>query len=183
MFSLVRRLIDRHRAAKRWEKLRAELDIGEGTRVFQSHIDSLFPHLIHIGRNCSFGPNSIVLTHDGTYFIILGEYKVAPVWIGDNVAVGYGVIIMPGVTIGSNVVIGAGSIVYKDVPSNVVVAGIPARTVATMEEYLKNRKPDQMFRPPYYGKPAAAVTADDIAAFRRMVYEELDRRKAQTAAL
>lgn len=49
--------------------------------------------------------------------------------IGDNVWIGYGAQIMSGVTIGSNVIVGAGAIVTKDVPDNVVVAGVPAKVI------------------------------------------------------
>lgn len=55
--------------------------------------------------------------------------KTAPVTIGDNVWVGGGSIIMPGVTIGSNVTIGAGSLVTKSIPGNVLVVGSPCRVV------------------------------------------------------
>ncbi len=50
-----------------------------------------------------------------------------PITIGDDVWIGGGAIICPGVTIGSKSVIGAGAVVTKDVPSGVVVAGNPAR--------------------------------------------------------
>lgn len=53
----------------------------------------------------------------------------APVIIGNNVWIGGGVIIMPGVTIGDNVVIGAGSVVTKDIPSNTVAYGTPCKVV------------------------------------------------------
>ncbi|MDS3859250.1 DapH/DapD/GlmU-related protein [Thermosynechococcaceae cyanobacterium BACA0444] len=56
-----------------------------------------------------------------------------PVTIGQNVWIGAGVIILPGVYIGNNSVIGAGAIVTKDVPSNTVVVGNPARILRTME--------------------------------------------------
>ena len=55
--------------------------------------------------------------------------RTAPVTIGDNVWIGGGVIIMPGVTIGDNVVIGAGSVVTKDIPSDTVAFGNPCRAV------------------------------------------------------
>lgn len=51
--------------------------------------------------------------------------QTAPVTIGNDVWIGGGVIIMPGVTIGDNVVIGAGSVVTKDIPSNCVAYGNP----------------------------------------------------------
>lgn len=56
------------------------------------------------------------------------------VTIGDNVWIGGDVTIVPGVTIGNNVTIGAGSVVTKDVPDNVLVAGIPARIIKTISQ-------------------------------------------------
>ena len=55
--------------------------------------------------------------------------RTAPVIIGDNVWIGGGVIIMPGVTIGDNSVIGAGSVVTKDIPAGVIACGNPCRVV------------------------------------------------------
>ena len=56
-----------------------------------------------------------------------------PITIGDNCWIGGGSIICPGVTIGDNVVVGAGSVVVKDVPSNVVVAGNPAKIIRELK--------------------------------------------------
>lgn len=53
--------------------------------------------------------------------------------IGNSVTVGANVVIIGNITIGDNVVIGAGAVVVKDVPSNVVVAGNPARVIRTLE--------------------------------------------------
>ena len=52
-----------------------------------------------------------------------------PITVGDNVWIGAGVHVMPGVTIGSNVVIGGGSVVVKDIPDNSVAVGNPCRVV------------------------------------------------------
>lgn len=49
--------------------------------------------------------------------------------IGNNVWIGGSSTILPGVTVGDNVVIGAGSVVTRDVPSDVVVGGNPARII------------------------------------------------------
>ena len=49
--------------------------------------------------------------------------------MGNNVWIGGGAIILPGVTIGDNVVIGAGSIVTKSIPDNVIAVGSPCRVV------------------------------------------------------
>ena len=50
-----------------------------------------------------------------------------PITVGDNVWIGGGVQVMPGVTIGSNVVIGGGSVVVKDIPSDCVAVGNPCK--------------------------------------------------------
>jgi maltose O-acetyltransferase len=52
-----------------------------------------------------------------------------PIVLGDNVWLGGGVIVCPGVTIGPDTVVGAGAVVTRDLPSGVVVAGVPARVV------------------------------------------------------
>ncbi len=55
-----------------------------------------------------------------------------PITIGDNVWLGGGVIVCPGVTIGDDSVIGAGAVVTKDIPAGVVAVGNPARPVRTL---------------------------------------------------
>jgi serine acetyltransferase len=56
--------------------------------------------------------------------------------IKDNVFVGYGAIILPGVTIGSNSIIGAGAVVTKDVPEGQIVAGVPAVRIGYTEDLV-----------------------------------------------
>jgi acetyltransferase-like isoleucine patch superfamily enzyme len=67
------------------------------------------------------------------------EYAYS-ITVGDNVWIGAGVQVMPGVTIGSNVVIGGGSVVVKDIPSNVVAVGNPCCIVRpiTDEDKIKS---------------------------------------------
>ncbi|MGN1317803.1 MAG: sugar O-acetyltransferase [Lachnospirales bacterium] len=57
-----------------------------------------------------------------------------PISVGDNVWIGAGVQVMPGVRIGSNVVIGGGSLVNKDIPDNSVAVGNPCKVIRKITE-------------------------------------------------
>lgn len=61
-----------------------------------------------------------------------GWESAEPIVIGDNVWLGGGVIVCPGVTIGENTVVGAGSVVTRDLPANVLAMGNPARVRRTI---------------------------------------------------
>jgi maltose O-acetyltransferase len=56
-----------------------------------------------------------------------------PIAIGDNVWLGGGVIVCPGVTIGDDTVVGAGAVVTRDLPAGVVAAGVPARVIRELQ--------------------------------------------------
>lgn len=56
-----------------------------------------------------------------------------PVCIGNDVWIGEGVCIMPGVTIGDNVIIGANAVVTHSFPKNVVIVGVPAKIIKTLD--------------------------------------------------
>ena len=97
---------------------------------------------IRIGNNALIAPNVQIYTafHPTNASDRFGESKedgsfefcktqTAPVVIGDNVWIGGGAILMPGVTIGDNVVIGAGSVVTKDIPSDSIAYGAPCRVM------------------------------------------------------
>jgi acetyltransferase-like isoleucine patch superfamily enzyme len=58
----------------------------------------------------------------------------APIKIGKNVWIGANVTVVPGVCIGNGAIIAAGSVVTKDVPENVVVAGVPAKVIKHIED-------------------------------------------------
>lgn len=57
-----------------------------------------------------------------------------PITIGDNVWLGGGVVVCPGVTIGDNTVVGAGAVVTADLPADVVAVGVPARVRGNVHE-------------------------------------------------
>ena len=114
-------------------------------------MEVLYPH------NCSIGDNSSVnggVVINASRSIDIGEWVhishyvqlhtsgldltkkmdarnhiYAPITIQDGVWIGAGAIVTPGVTIGENSVVGAGAVVTKDVPPNVVVAGVPAKVL------------------------------------------------------
>lgn len=96
------------------------------------------PWLIKLGNHVSIS-NAQFITHDGGVWVLRPRHPkidyVAPIVVGDNVFIGSGTIILPGVTIGDNVVVGAGSVVASDVPSDSIVAGVPARRIRSIQEY------------------------------------------------
>ncbi len=85
---------------------------------------------ITIGDDCQIGPNVQLLAASHPTDPEPRRAKLetaAPIVIGDNVWLGGGAIVLPGVTIGDDAVIGAGAVVTKDVPAGVVAVGNPAR--------------------------------------------------------
>lgn len=117
------------------------VDYGEnihlGARSFVNYnLVALDVVAITIGEDCQIGPNVQLLTP--THPIDPGPRRdkleaAEPITIGDNVWLGGGVIVCPGVTIGDNSVIGAGSVVTRDIPPNVVAVGNPARVIREIE--------------------------------------------------
>ena len=105
---------------------------------------------IFIGDNCMFGPNVVIATAGHPIETELRrqayQYNIT-VRIGNNVWIGAGACILPGVTIGDNTVIGAGSVVTKDIPANVVAVGNPCRILREIDDhdrefYYKDRRID-----------------------------------------
>jgi acetyltransferase-like isoleucine patch superfamily enzyme len=109
-----------------------------GNSVFVGH-DSAFmlARAITIGDFCLLGGGVRIQDNDGhpldpvlrQQHEKVADEDIAPVVLGRNVWVGARATILKGVTIGDNAVVGTGSIVTKDVPSNTVVAGNPARVI------------------------------------------------------
>lgn len=114
---------------------------------------------LHIGKNvfinacCQFQDQGGITLGDGT---LIGHNVVfatlnhgfepdkrnwiypLPITVGKNVWIGAHATILPGVTIGDNAVIAAGAVVSKDVPSDVVVGGVPAKIIKSIDSVKKN---------------------------------------------
>ena len=89
-----------------------------------------------IGDNAFIAPNVGIYTAGHPLDAISrnqGLEYAYPITIGDNVWIGAGVIILPGVTIGDNAVIGAGSIVTKDIPANALAVGNPCHVIREID--------------------------------------------------
>ncbi|NHC12812.1 sugar O-acetyltransferase [Motilibacter deserti] len=113
-------------------------NISIGARSFANFgLVALDVARISIGDDVQIGPNVQLLTP--THPVEPGPRRdkweaAEPITIGDNVWLGGGAIVLPGVTIGANTVVGAGAVVTKDLPANVVAVGNPARVVRAIEE-------------------------------------------------
>ncbi|MEV0848560.1 sugar O-acetyltransferase [Streptomyces sp. NPDC049954] len=109
--------------------------VGAGTFVnFGAVFLDVAP--ITIGADVQIGPNVQLLTptHPVEPEARRAKWESAePISIGDNVWLGGGVIVCPGVSIGENTVVGAGAVVTKDLPANVVAVGNPARVVRRVD--------------------------------------------------
>jgi maltose O-acetyltransferase len=129
--------------------------LGEGTEIlppfycdygYHTHIGSggfvnfglvaLDVAPIHIGDDVQIGPYVQLLTptHPLDPGLRRAKWEAAePIAIGDNVWLGGGAIVLPGVTIGADTVVGAGAVVTSDLPAGVLALGTPARVVRALE--------------------------------------------------
>ncbi len=107
----------------------------------QANVTITDPSYVRLGNNVRLS-GCTLFGHDGTVNMLCRAYgvlldHVGPVDIRDNVFVGHGAIVLPGVTIGPNVIVAAGSVVTRDVPPDSIVAGVPARRVADLGSYVE----------------------------------------------
>lgn len=132
--------------------------VGGGI-FWQSRAYPADPELISIGDNVMIASNVTFVNHDIIAPMLNKKFKTREfinmegcIYIGNNVMIGAGTIILPNVMIGSNVIIGAGSIVSKDIPDNCVAAGVPCRKIgefdAAVEKYrnMKKHSPNELWR-------------------------------------
>lgn len=104
-----------------------KVDIGEDVRIsYKAHIEkNINPKGLHIGDRTTILGGAIVLAHDHCRALKTDTY------IGCDCVIGTNSIILPGVHIGDQTVIGAGAVVTKDIPSNSIAVGNPAKAIKT----------------------------------------------------
>ena len=118
--------------------------IGDGTFVNYDCV-LLDAAPITIGAHCQLAPQVQILTASHPIDPEprrLGWEYAAPIAIGDNVWLGGGAIVLPGVSVGSDTVVGAGSVVTRDLPGGVVAVGSPARVLREISERDRVAVPD-----------------------------------------
>jgi maltose O-acetyltransferase len=112
------------------------LCVGKNTYIGSSlNIDHNYCWLISIGDNCIIAPNVQIIAHDSSSERLLGFFRLGRVSIGSNTYVGVNSVILPNVRIGDRVIIGAGSVVTRDIPSDCVALGNPARVIESTSEF------------------------------------------------
>lgn len=116
-----------------------KLVIGAGTYINRfTMIDA--SEKIEVGENSMIGPHCYITDHDhgheGSQLVSEQPLVGKPVYIGNDVWIGAGVIILKGVNVGDRAIIGAGSVVTKAVPAGTKVVGVPARIVDERQKRL-----------------------------------------------
>lgn len=122
--------------------------IGKGTVITtpgQFDIDLSRPFMITIGDNCRLNTHMTLMCHDAAAKVFRqtkGELLPSNghITIGNNVYFGRYTTVLKGVTIGDNCIIGFGATVMKDIPSNSVAVGTPAKVICTLDQYYERRK-------------------------------------------
>lgn len=119
--------------------------IGRGCDI-AVHPDSFGsePYLIRIGNAVTITVGVRFITHDGSTrlfrqrFPAMNKYGnvFAPIIVGDNCFIGNNAILLPGTQIGPNSIVGAGAVVKGSFPAESVIAGVPARQISTLGDYI-----------------------------------------------
>ena len=145
-----------HVYISRGSVIRSVLSVEEGVRV-NGPISIRGRGRVTIGKYCAIGDGVKIITqnHDvafpiyslqlqkkvyGRSFVVSGDVEIGHnVWIGDNV------LILPGVKIASNSIVAAGSVVSKNVDSNTLVGGVPAKFIKKLHEDSEGAMSDEVW--------------------------------------
>jgi acetyltransferase-like isoleucine patch superfamily enzyme len=116
---------------------------GSSYKMFSSE-----PFLVTLGDNVYISLDAKFICHDGA---VLPFRKDIPdlditkrITVGNNVFIGLGALILPGVTIGNDCIVGAYSVVTKNVLNGTIVGGNPAKVIKKTSEYLKKAEKDSI---------------------------------------
>ena len=142
LYKKLKRVVNKLRGETDIEALVARgLTIGKNYKILHGCIID-YSHCWHItiGDDVTLAPRVHILAHDASTKNYINYTKIANVKIGNNVFIGAGSIILPGVTIGNDVIIGAGSIVSKDIPDNSLAVGNPAKVISSTSDYMEKQK-------------------------------------------
>ncbi len=155
-YKICSKLNKKYHTNRRILKIFSELigkDVDKSLRLFPPFYSD-FGKNIHIGKNVIINSNCNFQDQGGVYIgdrCLVGHRVVfatlnhgfepekrkclfqKPIKLENNVWIGSGSVILQGVTIGENSIVGAGSVVTKDVPANVIVAGNPAKIIRKIE--------------------------------------------------
>ena len=108
---------------------KGKLEIGSG--YINGYTQIVCANSIKIGKDTAIAREVIIRDTDAHDIIGKLHEQIKPVIIGDHVWIGAKAMIMKGVTVGNGAIIAAGAVVTKDVPENCIVAGVPAKVIAT----------------------------------------------------
>ena len=146
---MIKLLLDKFRLVKNpvkyWRSKGAT--IGDRCEIYSSVSLGSEPYLITIGDHVRITSKVSFITHDGGVWVLremnseLADVdKFGKIVVGNNVHIGVGAVVMPGVKIGNNCIIGVGAVVTRDIPDNSIAVGIPARVIKTVAEYAEQHK-------------------------------------------
>jgi acetyltransferase-like isoleucine patch superfamily enzyme len=103
------------------------MTVGDGVAWgLESTPDVFWPELITVEDDAIIGYDATILCHE----FLQEEYRTGEVHIGERAMLGAGTVVLPGVRIGADAQVAANSLVDRDVPPGVTVAGVPARDVS-----------------------------------------------------
>lgn len=157
--------------------------IGENTTIMDRKVP-LYANLIRIGNNVKIASNVKFVTHDTSFRMLnlhpdldnkIFTERLGCIEIGNNVFIGTGTTILYNVKVGSNVIIGSNSLINKDIPDNVVVAGVPAKKIDSFENFVEKRINEQQY--PVKLLPAREVINKELEDILWKNFEEQRKNK------
>ena len=123
---------------------RIGMNIGEDCWLFSDGLETAEPYLVTIGSHVMIAPDVKFTTHDASasFYIPGASDLFGRIEIGNEVFIGMGTIVLPGVVIPDHCIVGAGSVITKRFERpGMVIAGNPAKEICTVEQLRdKNQK-------------------------------------------